>query len=111
MIADMAAKLAMTEAWLNYVGSLVDAGTTDIVVEASILKLQASDLAMEIATNAVQIFGGYGYLQESRVERLFRDAKLTQIWEGTNQIQRIQIGRAFVDRAAGASNARIGTAR
>ena len=108
MIADMAAKLAMTEAWLNYVGSLVDAGTTDIVVEASILKLQASDLAMEIATNAVQIFGGYGYLQESRVERLFREAKLTQIWEGTNQIQRIQIGRSFVDRSASTSNASAG---
>jgi acyl-CoA dehydrogenase len=104
MIADMAAKLAMTEAWLSYVGSLVDGGTTDIVVEASILKLQASDLAMEIATNAVQILGGYGYLQEARVERLFRDAKLTQIWEGTNQIQRVQIGRSFVDRGVAASN-------
>ncbi|MBA2300132.1 MAG: acyl-CoA dehydrogenase family protein [Chloroflexi bacterium] len=100
MVADMAAKLAMTEAWLYHVARLVDGGTADVAVEASILKLSASDLAMEIASNAVQLHGGYGYMKGARVERLFRDAKLTQIWEGTNQIQRVQIGRAFIERKA-----------
>ena len=98
MIADMAARLAMTESWMYHVARLVDAEESDISVEASVLKLSASDLAMEMATNAVQLHGGAGYMSGTRVERLFRDAKLTQIWEGTNQIQRAHIGRAFVDR-------------
>jgi acyl-CoA dehydrogenase len=98
MIADMAARLAMTEAWMYHVARLVDAGQVDVSVEASVLKLSASDLAMDVATNAVQFHGGAGYMAGARVERLFRDAKLTQIWEGTNQIQRGHIGRAFVER-------------
>lgn len=98
MIAEMAAKLAMTESWMYHVAGLVDEGQTDVSVEASVLKLSASDLAMELATNAVQLHGGAGYMTGARVERLFRDAKLTQIWEGTNQIQRAHIGRAFVER-------------
>jgi acyl-CoA dehydrogenase len=98
MIADMAARLAMTESWMYHVAALVDGGHDDVSVEASILKLSASDLAMEIATNAVQLHGGAGYMTGSRVERLFREAKLTQIWEGTNQIQRAHIGRAFMER-------------
>jgi acyl-CoA dehydrogenase len=98
MIADMAARLAMTESWMYHVARLVDTGHDDISVEASVLKLSASDLAMDIATNAVQLHGGAGYMSGTRVERLFRDAKLTQIWEGTNQIQRAHIGRAFVER-------------
>jgi acyl-CoA dehydrogenase len=99
MIADMAARLAMTESWMYHVARLVDGGQHDIAVEASVLKLSASDLAMDVATNAVQLHGGAGYMTGARVERLFRDAKLTQIWEGTNQIQRAHIGRAFVERA------------
>ena len=51
---------------------------------------------MRIATDAVQLFGGSGYCQDFRVERLFRDAKITQIWEGTNQIHRQLIGRSFI---------------
>jgi acyl-CoA dehydrogenase len=53
---------------------------------------------MRIATEAVQLHGGYGYIREFRVERLFRDAKITQIWEGTNQIHRQLIGRSFIAR-------------
>ncbi len=100
MIADMATRLAMTESWMYHVARLVDAGQADISVEASVLKLSASDLAMDIATNAVQLHGGAGYMAGVRVERLFRDAKLTQIWEGTNQIQRAHIGRAFMERTS-----------
>ena len=64
-------------------------------LEASIAKMRASDLAMRMTTEAVQLFGGYGYTQEYRVERLMRDAKVTQIWEGTNQVHRQLIGRSF----------------
>ena len=59
-------------------------------------KMRASDLAMRAATEAVQMFGGYGYCRDFRVERLMRDAKITQIWEGTNQVHRQLIGRSFV---------------
>ncbi len=66
------------------------------------LKMRASDLAMRIATDAVQLFGGYGYTKDYRVERLMRDAKITQIWEGTNQTHRQLIGRSFLAKRRGA---------
>ena len=94
-IADLAAELALIEHWLDYVALLVDQGSQDFALEASIAKLRASDLAMKMATEAVQIFGGYGYMAQYRVERLMRDAKVTQIWEGTNQVHRQFIGRSF----------------
>jgi acyl-CoA dehydrogenase len=99
LLADLASELALCEAWLWHVARLVDGGESDIGIDASIRKLRASDLAMRIATEAVQLFGGYGYIKEYRVERLLRDAKITQIWEGTNQIHRQLIGRSFIDRS------------
>lgn len=98
LIADLASELAMTEAWLDYVAGLVDGGATEFGMEASIAKMRASDLAMRMTTDAVQMHGGYGYCRDYRVERLMRDAKITQIWEGTNQIHRQLIGRSFVTR-------------
>ena len=98
MLADLATELAQCEAWLWHVARLVDGGATDFGVEASMLKLRASDIAMRIATDAVQLHGGYGYCKDYRVERLMRDAKITQIWEGTNQIHRQLIGRSFIRR-------------
>jgi acyl-CoA dehydrogenase len=98
LLADMATDLAMCEAWLWHVAGLVDSGASDIAIEASMLKMRASDLAMHIATEAVQLYGGYGYIKDYRVERLLRDAKITQIWEGTNQIHRQLIGRSFIAR-------------
>jgi acyl-CoA dehydrogenase len=98
MLADMATELAQCEAWLWHVARLIDGGATDFGVEASMLKLKASDLAMRIATEAVQLHGGYGYCKDYRVERLMRDAKITQIWEGTNQIHRQFIGRSFIKK-------------
>lgn len=98
MLADLATDLAMCEAWLWHVARRIDAGETDIGIEASMLKMRASDLAMRIATDAVQFLGGYGYCKDYRVERLMRDAKITQIWEGTNQIHRQLIGRSFVKK-------------
>jgi len=98
LLADMATDLAMCESWLWHVARLVDARADDFAVEASMLKLRASDLAMRITTDAVQLHGGYGYCKDYRVERLMRDAKITQIWEGTNQIHRQFIGRSFMNK-------------
>ncbi|HTW52637.1 MAG TPA: acyl-CoA dehydrogenase family protein [Stellaceae bacterium] len=98
LLADLATDLAMCETWLWHVAALVDAGIADIGPEASMLKMRASDLAMRIATEAVQLYGGAGYIADNRVERLLRDAKITQIWEGTNQLHRQLIGRSFIVR-------------
>jgi alkylation response protein AidB-like acyl-CoA dehydrogenase len=98
LLADLATELVQCETWLWHVGRLIDGGATDFGVEASMLKMRASDLAMRITTEAVQLHGGYGYCKDYRVERLMRDAKVTQIWEGTNQIHRQLIGRHFVRR-------------
>lgn len=97
-VADLAAELVMCESWLWRVAKMIESGSTDIGIEASILKLRATDLAMKIATDAVQFLGGYGYCKDYRVERLMRDAKITQIWEGTNQIHRQLIGRSFLKK-------------
>ncbi|MFY1905366.1 acyl-CoA dehydrogenase family protein [Achromobacter xylosoxidans] len=98
LVADLAAELATCEAWLWRVAGMVDSRANDIGMEASILKLKATDLAMRMSTEAVQLLGGYGYCKDYRVERLMRDAKITQIWEGTNQIHRQLIGRSFLTK-------------
>ncbi|MFG1351926.1 acyl-CoA dehydrogenase family protein [Xanthobacter autotrophicus] len=98
LLADLASELALCDSWMMQVGRMVDAGISDIGIEASILKMRATDLAMRMATEAVQLHGGYGYVKEYKVERLMRDAKITQIWEGTNQIHRQLIGRSFIER-------------
>lgn len=98
MLADMASELLMCESLLWRLGGMVDAGEQDFGVEASVLKQRASDAAMRITTDAVQLFGGYGYCNDYRVERLMRDAKITQIWEGTNQVHRQLIGRSFLKK-------------
>lgn len=98
MLADMATDLAMCESWLWRLARLVDSGGTDFSIDASMLKMRASDIAMRITTDVVQLFGGYGYCQDFRVERLMRDAKITQIWEGTNQVHRQLIGRSFLTK-------------
>ena len=69
--------------------------------EASIAKLVATDNAMKVTTDAVQVFGGYGYTRDFPVERYMREAKVMQIFEGTNQIQRLVIGRALDQRSGG----------
>ena len=98
MLADLAAELALCESWLWRVAAMIDAGETDFGIEASMLKMRASDAAMRITTDAVQLLGGYGYCSDYRVERLMRDAKITQIWEGTNQVHRQLIGRSFFQK-------------
>ncbi len=92
MLADMAAAVERGRATYLYAARLKDAGKP-INRLASIAKLTATDAAMSVTTDAIQVFGGNGYIREYPVERLFRDAKVTQIFEGTNQIQRMVIGR------------------
>ncbi len=98
MVADLAAELALVESWLWRVAGWVDDGAKDFGIEASLLKMRATDLAMRLTTDAVQLLGGYGYCKDYRMERLMRDAKITQIWEGTNQVHRQLIGRSFLRR-------------
>lgn len=98
LMADLATELLTARAFLDHVGRLVDDGVKDISVEASMIKVKASDLAMRLTTDAVQMHGGHGYCRDHRVERLMREAKITQIWEGTNQIQRQVIGRDLIAR-------------
>ena len=98
MLADLVAEYILCESFLWRLGEGVDAGATEFGTEASILKLRASDLAMRATTDLVQMYGGYGYCRGYRAERLMRDAKITQIWEGTNQIHRQLIGRSFLSK-------------
>jgi alkylation response protein AidB-like acyl-CoA dehydrogenase len=92
LLADMAADVERARATYLHAARLKDAGRP-FARQASIAKLTATDAAMRVTTDAVQVLGGNGYTREYPVERLFRDAKVTQIFEGTNQIQRMVIGR------------------
>ena len=92
MLADMAADVERARASYLHAARLKDAGRP-FSRQAAIAKLTATDAAMRVATDAIQVFGGNGYTREYPVERLFRDAKVTQIFEGTNQIQRMVIAR------------------
>ncbi len=88
MLADMATKVEAARSLVYSVASMVDRGIKGIGGASACAKLFASDVAMEVTTNAVQIFGGYGYMRDYPVEKFMRDAKITQIYEGTNQIQK-----------------------
>ena len=93
MLADMAIAVHGARLMVHHAASLVDRGAVATALESSMAKCFAADTAMKVTTDAVQIFGGYGYTREYPVERFMRDAKITQIYEGTNQIQRVVIAR------------------
>lgn len=95
MLADMATQIAAGRALYRHAASLRDGGH-DYSLEAAQAKLFCSDIAMKVTTDAVQLHGGYGYVTEYPVERLMREAKGLQIVEGTNQIQRLVIGRKLI---------------
>ena len=99
MIADARVEIDAARLLIHRAAGLKDAGKP-YALEASEAKLFASDTAVKTASNAVQIHGGYGYTKDAVVERIYRDAKLTQIYEGTNQIQRMIIARQVVPREA-----------
>ena len=88
MLADMATQIEAARALVYASARMVDSGAKNISKESAMAKLFASDTAMKVTVDAVQIFGGYGYMREYPVEKFMRDAKITQIYEGTNQIQR-----------------------
>lgn len=100
MFADMATKIEAARALTYSVARMIDAGARDVNRYSAACKAFASDVAVEVATDALQIFGGYGYMREYPIEKYFRDAKITQLYEGTNQIQR-QIIALDLIRTAG----------
>lgn len=92
-LADMATRITAARAMLHATATAKDAGA-NVDAQASMCKLFASETAMWVTTQAIQVFGGYGYVKEYPVEKYFRDAKVTEIYEGTSEVQRIVIGRA-----------------
>jgi alkylation response protein AidB-like acyl-CoA dehydrogenase len=97
-LADMETKCEAARGLLHRFAQMVDAGVPDeeLTKASAMAKLYCSDVAMEVTTEAVQILGGYGYIKEYPVERMMRDAKITQIYEGTNEIQRLVIAREML---------------
>ena len=93
MVADMEAQTAAARALVYWASQLIDDKSPEVTHFAAIAKLLAADTAMKVTTDAVQILGGYGYVNDYPVERMMRDAKITQIYEGTSQIQRVVIAR------------------
>jgi len=96
-LADMATRIEAARALAHRAAVRKDAGE-DITLHASMAKLFASETAMWVTTQAIQLFGGYGYMRDFPVEKLFRDAKVTEIYEGTSEIQRVVIARGLTSR-------------
>ncbi|CAO0820153.1 hypothetical protein DFAR_130001 [Desulfarculales bacterium] len=93
MLADMATKIEAARALVYSVARYIDSGAKDISKVSAMAKLFSTDMAMEVTTQAVQVLGGHGYMRNYPVEKMMRDAKVLQIYEGTNQIQRNVIGQ------------------
>jgi len=100
MLADMATQTEAARNLVYNVARYIDSGAKDYSKVASMAKLFATDTGMRVTTDAVQVMGGSGYMREYPVEKMMRDAKILQIYEGTNQIQRNVIGQALVKEAA-----------
>jgi alkylation response protein AidB-like acyl-CoA dehydrogenase len=98
MLADMAARVEAARQLTYKACAEVEAGAPDAAKWAAMAKLVAGDTAMAVTTDAVQVFGGYGYTDDFPVERMMRDAKITQLYEGTQQIQRLVIARQLLGR-------------
>jgi alkylation response protein AidB-like acyl-CoA dehydrogenase len=96
MLADMAIQIEAARALIYSAARMIDSGAKNIAKVSAMSKTFASDTAMKVTTDAVQVLGGYGYMKEYPVEKLMRDAKITQIYEGTNQIQRGIIAAALI---------------
>ena len=98
MLADMDAQTEAARQLLYTACAVIEAGDADAARWSAMCKLVAGDTAMRVTTDAVQVLGGYGYIDEFPVERMMRDAKITQIYEGTQQVQRLVIARALLGR-------------
>jgi len=100
MLSDMAIEIEAARALIYSVARYIDSGAKEISKDSAIAKVFATDMAMRVTTNAVQVMGGSGYMREYPVEKMMRDAKILQIYEGTNQIQRNVIGQVLIKEAA-----------
>lgn len=100
MIADMATEIEAARALVYSTARMVDSGISGVAKESAMAKLYASDVAMKVSVDALQLFGGYGYMKDYPIEKYVRDAKITQIYEGTNQIQRGIIGLQVIKELA-----------
>lgn len=100
IMADMAIQIEAARALVYQTCRYIDSGTKEFSKESAMCKVFASDTAMKVTTDAVQILGGYGYMKEYPVEKMMRDAKITQIYEGTNQIQRNVIALELIKEAS-----------
>jgi alkylation response protein AidB-like acyl-CoA dehydrogenase len=107
-LAEMETKCEAARGLLYKVGMAIDEGVEPLTKHSAMAKLFCGDTAMEVTTEAVQILGGYGYMKEYPVERMMRDAKITQIYEGTQEIQRIVIAREMVREARSSLLAGVG---
>jgi butyryl-CoA dehydrogenase len=95
MLADMATQVEAARQLVYTAARAIDAGARNVSKIAAMAKVFATDTAMRVTTDAVQLFGGYGYCRDYPIEKYMRDAKITQIYEGTNQVQRVVIARAL----------------
>ncbi|MEW6739933.1 MAG: acyl-CoA dehydrogenase family protein [Nitrospirota bacterium] len=100
MLADMAIEIEAARSLIYSVARYVDSGAKDISKPSAMAKTFGTDVGMKVTTNAVQVMGGSGYMKEYPVEKMMRDAKILQIYEGTNQIQRNVIGQEIIKEAA-----------
>ena len=100
MLADMATQIEAARALVYSIARAVDSGKGSVVKESAMAKLFASDTAMRVTTDCIQIYGGYGYMKDYPIEKYMRDAKITQIYEGTNQIQRNIIALQLIKEMA-----------
>ncbi len=100
MLADMAIQIEAARSLVYSVARYVDSGAKDISKESAMAKTYATDVGMKVTIDAMQVMGGAGYMKEYPVEKMMRDAKILQIYEGTNQIQRTVIGQALIKEAA-----------
>jgi alkylation response protein AidB-like acyl-CoA dehydrogenase len=100
MLADMATQTEAARALIYAVCRFIDSGAKDVSKVSAMSKLFATDVGMRVTTDALQVMGGSGYMKEYPVEKMMRDAKILQIYEGTNQIQRNVIGQALIKEAA-----------
>ena len=104
MLADMGTQIEAARQLVYAAARASDAGAKSAGKLAAMCKLMATDVAMKVTTDAVQLYGGYGYIKDYPIEKYMRDAKITQIYEGTNQIQRLVIARAILREAASAKD-------
>jgi len=100
MLADMATEVEAARGLVYSTARMVDAGIKDVAKESAMAKMFASDTAMKVSIDALQLFGGYGYMKDYPIEKYVRDAKITQIYEGTNQIQRSIIALKLIKEMA-----------